>query len=890
MRTRRLYTVFPFASRLATATGAALVSSPGETAAIPSWDLQSTASVGTDLGTLSRTGLDTASWHHVSSSKCTLMGCLIQAGVYNETELFYSDNLLKVDDKQFSVPWIYRHEFSLQPAAGQHFFLQTHGISSRADIFLNGQQVASSSEQAGAYAGQTYEITKLVGSENALAIQVHPTDYYRDFAVGFVDWNPWPADNGTGVWRDVEVKQTGPVMLEPLRVVTQLGTPLGISPANVTLKARAHNLENSSITVTVTGLVAPVSGGGAVIWTKALTLPPLSVTDIVLDTVVHKPAIWWPRQWGEQPLYNAKITVTTADGGLSDAACSEFGFRSVTRTLNSFNDTAYYVNGHPFQVIGGGYSSDIFLRWDTARWETQLRYVLDLGFNTVRLEGKNEHPELYSTADRLGVMIMPGWECCDKWEAWSYNDNLAVPSPIWSAADYAIANQSMLHEAAMLQPHPSVLTYLIGSDFWPDERATALYLAALRSLDWPTPVVCSAANHTCSAQTGPSGMRMDGPYDWVPPSYWQSTPPASAALAAPFAGFNTELSPGGGTPPLASLSKFLSPADLDALWRDPSARLFHMSRAGSSFETRGIFDAALAARWGAPAGLADYLLKAQLMDYEAVRAQGRSATGMVYWMCNAAWPGLHWQLWDWYMRPAGAYFGAKVGGRLESVVWDAVGKAVWLVNRSLHGRGHRQIAVDVLRADGRVVYRRVIPVQAMPNRSRKVLALDWALWGVRDVVFLRLVLTDGKGTVLSRNVYWVADTLNELDWDNTNWYVTPVTRYADYTALNRLAPARVWAVAVRDREDGVAVILENKSRVPAFFVSLNLVDRRGQDVLPLTWDDNYVTLWPRERMTLRAKAVAGTKWEPAAVEVEGKNVGKQTVPLSYGPSFAQKSN
>jgi exo-1,4-beta-D-glucosaminidase len=43
-----------------------------------------------------------------------------------------------------------------------------------------------------------------------------------------------------------------------------------------------------------------------------------------------------------------------------------------------------------------------------------------MGMNAIRLEGKMEHPELYGIADRLGLMVMPGWECCDKWEAWKY--------------------------------------------------------------------------------------------------------------------------------------------------------------------------------------------------------------------------------------------------------------------------------------------------------------------------------------------------------------------------------------------------------------------------------------------------------------------------------------
>ena len=595
------------------------------------------------------------------------MGCLIEAGVYNETDLFYSDNLRKVDEKQFLVPWIYRNEFSLKPGPGKHFFLQTHGISSRADIFLNGKQVVSKSEQAGSYVGRRYDITKLVDRANAVAIQAHPTDYYRDLALGWVDWNPWPADNGTGVWRDVEIKQTGSVVLGSMRVVTQLGASLGSEPAKVALKSQAQNLENAKVTITAAGLVAPLSGGHAVAWKKTFTLPPLSITEIVLDAVVEKPAIWWPRQWGEQPLYTAKITITTAENTLSDYATAEFGFRTVTSRLNSHNDTTFTINGHPFQVIGAGYAPNMFLRWSATKWEAELLYVLDLGFNTVRLEGKNEHPALYTLANRLGIMILPGWECCDKWEAWSYNPDLAVPTPPWSPADYAIANASMRHEAAMLQPHPSVLGYLIGSDYWPDPIATPLYLAALRAHDWQTPVIASASARGFSNLTGPSGMKMDGPYDWVPPNYWYAS-----RVGAAF-GFGSELGAGVGTPGLSSLRNFLSPSDLSDLWTAPNKSLFHMSREGSQFQTREIYNAGLWARWGAPTSLEDYLIKAQLMDYEATRAQveahaarwsdERPATGMIYWMLNGAWPSLHWNIWDYYMRPAGSYFGAKVGGR-----------------------------------------------------------------------------------------------------------------------------------------------------------------------------------------------------------------------------------
>ncbi|KAK4221766.1 family 2 putative glycoside hydrolase [Podospora fimiseda] len=887
---------------LQAATGNAaspLTTAASQTVVISSWDLQSSAKTPNDLEALSKPGFDTSSWHHVKSSKCTLMGCLIETGVYNETNLFYSTNLQKVDEKQFLMPWNYRNEFSLEPGSGKHFFLQTHGISSRADIFLNGQQVASKSEQAGSYVGKSYEITKYVNKSNALAIQVHPTSYYYDFALGWVDWNPWPTDNGTGIWRDVEIRQTGPVALSPLRIVTKIGDTYDklSQPATVALKAKAQNLENKPITITATGTVARITDGRPIplIWTKTFTIPALSTTDIILENTVQNPAIWWPKQWGDQPLYAASISISTSDNNnqISDLQSANFGFRSVTSKLNSYNDVTYSVNGVPFQVIGAGYAPNMFLRFDPIKWETELKYVLDLGFNTVRLEGKNEHPELYDIADRLGVFLMPGWECCDKWEAWSYNQDLAVPTPVWNNEDYKIANESMLHEAAMLQTHPSVLTFLIGSDYWTDERATPIYLNALKANDWQTPIIASASKRGFSNLTGPGGMKMEGPYDWVPPNYWYDVEPYASRYGAAF-GFGSELGAGVGTPELSSLKKFLNQGELDDLWKAPNKALYHMSRVGSEFTTRKIYNDALWKRLGAPTGLDDYLMKAQIMDYEATRAQfeafgvnwnaKRPATGIIYWMLNNAWPSLHWNIWDYYMKPAGSYFGAKVGSRKEHVVYDPVGKSVWLVDRSLStSGGDRKVEVEVVDLSGKVVLSQEYQVARYPGASNRVGSLSGqgALGGIKDVVFLKLVLKDGT-KVIDRNVYWVSKDLDVLNWGKSEWYVTPVTRYADYTGLNKLATADVSVTAAAAAGKGeVVVTLENKAKVVAFFVSLNLVDKDGNDVLPVRWDDNYVSLWPGEKLTLTARSVVGSKgiWNPSAVHVGGKNVGKKTVRL-----------
>ena len=43
----------------------------------------------------------------------------------------------------------------------------------------------------------------------------------------------------------------------------------------------------------------------------------------------------------------------------------------------------------------------------------------------------------------------------------------------------------------------------------------------------------------------------------------------------------------------------------------------------------------------------------------------------IYWMLNNHWPSFFGNIFDYYLRPGGAYYGAKKGLRPLSVVFDS---------------------------------------------------------------------------------------------------------------------------------------------------------------------------------------------------------------------------
>jgi exo-1,4-beta-D-glucosaminidase len=315
--------------------------------------------------------------------------------------------------------------------------------------------------------------------------------------------------------------------------------------------------------------------------------------------------------------------------------------------------------------------------------------------------------------------------------------------------------------------------------------------------------------------------------------------------------------------------------------------MLHMTTNTSDFSTRTIYNTGLYHRYGAPTSLDDYLLKAQVMDYEATRSQfeaysglwnaARPATGAIYWMLNNAWPSLHWALYDYYLKPAGAYFGAKVAGRREHVAYDYMKKSAYLINHSLDQSGPRRIAWEVIGLDGKSVGKGTVTVATEPNKSKTATDLSKVINRIKTVVFLRLVLSDNNHNPLSRNVYWLAPTLDTLDWSfdgDASWYYTPVTTFADFSSLTELSNATVSTTVSPSADgDGLKVKLRNTASVPAFFIRLDLVPSGGGDITPVLWSDNYVTLWPKEDLELSVSWMGEER--ATAVQVSGWNVGTE---------------
>jgi exo-1,4-beta-D-glucosaminidase len=107
--------------------------------------------------------------------------------------------------------------------------------------------------------------------------------------------------------------------------------------------------------------------------------------------------------------------------------------------------------------------------------------------------------------------------------------------------------------------------------------------------------------------------------------------------------------------------------------------------------------------------------------------------------------------------------------------------------------------------------------------------------------------------------------------------MTPTSSYADYTSISELPKVKLKVSERTERkgEDAIThVTLDNPSKSLAFFVRLKLnKGPKGEEILPVIWEDNYVSLLPGEKReitaTYRASELGAAK---PSVEVKAWNV------------------
>ena len=790
--------------------------------------------------TVSRTGGPEKTTASVPS---TVAGALYASGFYGD-DLLNGRNYAGVDKRIFDDEWVYTKEFSAKPAEGQRAELVFDGLNYRADIFLNGQQIAASDTTFGVFIRRAYDVTSLLDGRNKLEVKLRRAQP-GDLNLGFVDWNPRPLDESMGIVRPVSLHTTGAVSIEDVFVIPDLDVTT-LAQADLEVRVKLRNRETHPVDAS---LILKLQDAGE--WSIPVSLPACGTQTVVLTpaevAMLHldNPRVWWSWDLGTPELYALTATVKT-DGALSDTRSTTFGVRRIESRLTEKNYRQYTLNGKDVLIKGAGWTDDIFLLDTPESLAQQVAYVKDMNLNLIRFEniwGKDD--TIYDLCDREGLMALVGWSC-----QWEWEDYCGLPE----THGYGCINGKEVEDLAVayfrdqvvrLHNHPAVIAWMTGSDRIPNPGLENRYLEIYRQEDY-RPYVNSAKS-LYSTISGWSGSKMEGPYDYVAPDYWYLDTQYGGAF-----GFNTETGIGANMPQLESLRRMIPE---ESLWPLSDAWNYHCTASASCMNNLDMLMTAITERYGAPTSLTDFVRKAHAIDYsataamfESFRARIPDATGIVQWMLNSAWPSLYWQLYDWYGVPTAGYYGTKKACEPEQLIYNYGDRKVYLVSERPEARtllatvkvydGNSQFLEEshLTVKDG---YRTVTPVFDLSCHAGKA-------------HFVFLSLTSEDGAPVADNFYCIAAKNNEYIFDKSTWYFTPVAAWSDL----RFAFAQDEAdvdLTVTPTKEGYAVTLKNNAPVVASMIVLKALDKDGNLAVPAYWSENFFGLAPGQVKTVTCK-------------------------------------
>ncbi|MFG3706590.1 glycoside hydrolase family 2 protein [Micromonospora sp. NPDC047670] len=397
----------------------------------------------------------TSSGRDISAVPASVPGCvhtdLLAAGLIDDPYR---------DDNERRLAWIghetwrYETTFDWSDDGSERTDLCCEGLDTVATVRLNGVEVGTSANMHRSYRFPIGSVLR--EGVNTLAITFdsayayaeanrermgdrpgpypQPYQFIRKMACNF-GWDWGPTLVTAGIWRPIGVHSWSTARLAQVRPIVTLDG----ADADVRVHVGVERAGEAPLTVTAT--VADASG--------ELTLPP-GVTEGVLTLRVTRPERWWPRGYGDQPLY--PLTVTLADTG--EVWRRDIGFRSVALDTSPDGDGTRFtllVNDVPVLVKGANWIPDDCFpaRLTSDRIAERLDQACAANINLLRVWGGGlyESRDFYEAADRRGLLVLQDFP----FACAAYPEDEPLTGEVRAEAR---------EQVARLTPHPSLVMWL----------------------------------------------------------------------------------------------------------------------------------------------------------------------------------------------------------------------------------------------------------------------------------------------------------------------------------------------------------------------------------------------------------------------------------------------
>jgi len=210
-------------------------------------------------------------------------------------------------------------------------------------------------------------------------------------------------------------------------------------------------------------------------------------------------------------------------------------------------------------------------------------------------------------------------------------------------------------------------------------------------------------------------------------------------------------------------------------------------------------------------------------------------------------------------------YGLHAGGEPLHIMFDPVTGMVSIVNNTFEAKRDLMIVAKTIDMNGADSLLTQVFVEVQPSTVKDYLSVK----GIVDKraadkgVFLQLQILDKNKKPLSENLYWIADAKGR------------------YSGLEKMNQAALQVNAKRTGPGQVELTLTNPPNGPlAFFNRVSLVDGSTRKrILPVFYSDNYISVLPGEKKTIRMEYEPKPGQERLQVSVSGWNVPEQFVAI-----------
>jgi len=804
-------------------------------------------------------------------------------------------------------PYWYRTTFEVPGSdKGKFFQLIFKGINYRAAVWVNGKQVADSTEMAGMFAQYSLDVSKEIkaGSLNAIAVKIYPLDYaglpateqlkaLGDFfenggptgdigknvtmlcSVGW-DWIPPVRDRNMGIWLPVYLRTTGGITISDPKIVTTLPKLPDTTAANISLNLKLVNRgsvsENGKLTVTI----KPVNfNGNQVQFTKDVMVKETS-SSIDLNTTNTKelnfanPALWWPNGYGKPNLYRIRLQYA-GKSGISDDTSFVFGIRTVSSKAVEVNGSYrrdFYVNEKRVHLTGGAWVPDMMLNRDSLRYDYEVHLCQNSNINLLRIWGGGVTPcdEFFEAADRYGMMV---WS-----DFWVTGDTQGEfkGSPDWPLQGNVFI-RNMKSTIMRIRNHPSLLVWTGGNEGHARKELYDAMRESIITLDGTRPFIPSSSGFAklpagwngSWPDNKPSGVYSGGPYTWQDPLvYYKKAIAGQDWVFKDETGLPSQ-------PPYNIMSKIIPDLVWDKTLPFPLNNSWGYHDAATGNGRYDLYMKEMVKRYGEPSSMEDFCNKMQLMNaigyqgiFEAAGHKLNDIGGVMLWKLNSAFPSVVWQIYDWYLMPNAGYYFMQNACEPVHLQLNINDLKVLALNRTYKSVPDLTARVEIFDINSKLLFNKETNVSLNPAEVKETQSLSSVLSGLKGVNFVVLNLKNKAGLIISHNVYWLSNSgdyksLNEMQKTKLD---AEVISAAPGKEQNK------WTLKITNRTDKIAFFIR-----PQLFVS-------GEEVLPCYWTSGYFTLAPSESTIVSVSCPAAkVNGKMRTIKISGWNVEEQVLSL-----------